>query len=238
MEEKIKLMKERFKQEGFTFTYEQERQFYSFYDKMIEKNKVMNLTSITEFDEVIDKHFLDSICLSRVIDFTQPLNVLDIGTGAGFPGIPLKIAYPDIQLTLMDSVNKKIVFLNEVIEAIGLTSVNTVHARAEELARNQYYREKFNLCVSRAVANLSTLLEYCLPFVQVGGKFVSYKSGEVEEEVKESKRACFLLGGKIKEVHKFDLKGNKRSFIVIEKMKATPKTYPRKAGTPSKLPLK
>ena len=205
---------------------------------MIEKNKVMNLTSITEFDEVIDKHFLDSISLNRVIDFTQPLEVLDIGTGAGFPGIPLKIAYPDIQLTLMDSVNKKIVYLNEVVEELGLTSVNTIHARAEELARNQLYREKFNLCVSRAVANLSTLLEYCLPFVQIGGKFVSYKSGEVEEEVKESKRACFLLGGKIKEIHKFDLKDNKRSFIVIEKIKTTPKTYPRKSGTPSKLPLK
>ena len=215
-----------------------ERQFYSFYNKMIEKNKVMNLTSITEFDEVIDKHFLDSISLNRVIDFTQPLEVLDIGTGAGFPGIPLKIAYPDIQLTLMDSVNKKIVYLNEVVEELGLTSVNTIHARAEELARNQLYREKFNLCVSRAVANLSTLLEYCLPFVQIGGKFVSYKSGEVEEEVKESKRACFLLGGKIKEIHKFDLKDNKRSFIVIEKIKTTPKTYPRKSGTPSKLPLK
>ncbi len=205
---------------------------------LIEKNKVMNLTSITEFDEVIDKHFLDSISLNRVIDFTQPLEVLDIGTGAGFPGIPLKIAYPDIQLTLMDSVNKKIVYLNEVVEELGLTSVNTIHARAEELARNQLYREKFNLCVSRAVANLSTLLEYCLPFVQIGGKFVSYKSGEVEEEVKESKRACFLLGGKIKEIHKFDLKDNKRSFIVIEKIKTTPKTYPRKSGTPSKLPLK
>ncbi len=238
MEEKINLMKKRFKHEGFTFTEKQERQFYSFYNKMIEKNKVMNLTSITEFDEVIDKHFLDSISLNRVIDFTQPLEVLDIGTGAGFPGIPLKIAYPDIQLTLMDSVNKKIVYLNEVVEELGLTSVNTIHARAEELARNQLYREKFNLCVSRAVANLSTLLEYCLPFVQIGGKFVSYKSGEVEEEVKESKRACFLLGGKIKEIHKFDLKDNKRSFIVIEKIKTTPKTYPRKAGTPSKLPLK
>ena len=116
--------------------------------------------------------------------------------------------------------------------------MNTIHARAEELARNQLYREKFNLCVSRAVANLSTLLEYCLPFVQIGGKFVSYKSGEVEEELKESKRACFLLGGKIKEIHKFDLKDNKRSFIVIEKIKTTPKTYPRKSGTPSKLPLK
>ena len=166
------------------------------------------------------------------------MKIIDLGTGAGFPGIPLKIAFPEIEITLVDSLNKRIHFIEEVIEELGLTSIYAVHARAEELARNSEYREKFNLCVSRAVANLSTLEEYCLPFVHIGGKFISYKSGEIEEEVQESKKACFLLGGKLKEVYKFDLEESKRSFVVVEKVKTTPKTYPRKAGTPSKMPLR
>ena len=238
MEEKINYMVKRFEEEGFTFSDLQKRQFYTFYEMLIEKNKVMNLTGITEFEEVVEKHFLDSISLHRVFDLHKPIQMIDVGTGAGFPSIPLKIAFPEIQVTLMDSTNKKILFLNEVIEELNLDLIEPIHARAEELAKNPAYREKFDLCVSRAVANLSTLEEYCLPFVHIGGKFVSYKSGEIDEEIKESKKACFLLGGKIKEVYKFDLKDNKRSFVVIEKVKTTPKTYPRKAGTPSKLPLK
>ena len=138
----------------------------------------------------------------------------------------------------MDSLNKRIRFIDEVIHELGLTGLTTIHSRAEDLARDQKYREKFDLCVSRAVANLCTLDEYCLPFVKKGGNFISYKSGDVDEEVKESKRACFLLGGKIKKVHKFDLEENKRSFVVMEKVKTTPKQYPRKAGAPSKEPLK
>lgn len=238
MEEKINYMVKRFEEEGFTFSDLQKRQFYTFYEMLIEKNKVMNLTGITEFEEVVEKHFLDSISLHRVFDLHKPIQMIDVGTGAGFPSIPLKIAFPEIQVTLMDSTNKKILFLNEVIEELNLDLIEPIHARAEELAKNPAYREKFDLCVSRAVANLSTLEEYCLPFVHIRGKFVSYKSGEIDEEIKESKKACFLLGGKIKEVYKFDLKDNKRSFVVIEKVKTTPKTYPRKAGTPSKLPLK
>lgn len=238
MKEKISYMSDKFEQAGFTFSDLQKRQFYTFYNMLIDKNKVMNLTGITEFTEVVEKHFLDSIYLNHVTDLDQPVKIIDLGTGAGFPGIPLKIAFPEIEITLVDSLNKRIHFIEEVIEELGLTSIYAVHARAEELARNSEYREKFDLCVSRAVANLSTLEEYCLPFVHIGGKFISYKSGEIEEEVKESKKACFLLGGKLKEVYKFDLEESKRSFVVVEKVKTTPKTYPRKAGTPSKMPLK
>lgn len=238
MKEKISYMSDKFEQAGFTFSDLQKRQFYTFYNMLIEKNKVMNLTGITEFTEVVEKHFLDSIYLNRVTDLDQPMKIIDLGTGAGFPGIPLKIAFPEIEITLVDSLNKRIHFIEEVIEELGLTSIYAVHARAEELARNSEYREKFDLCVSRAVANLSTLEEYCLPFVHIGGKFISYKSGEIEEEVQESKKACFLLGGKLKEVYKFDLQESKRSFVVVEKVKTTPKTYPRKAGTPSKMPLR
>ncbi len=238
MKEKISYMSDKFEQAGFTFSDLQKRQFYTFYNMLIDKNKVMNLTGITEFTEVVEKHFLDSIYLNHVTDLDQPVKIIDLGTGAGFPGIPLKIAFPEIEITLVDSLNKRIHFIEEVIEELGLTSIYAVHARAEELARNSEYREKFDLCVSRAVANLSTLEEYCLPFVHIGGKFISYKSGEIEEEVQESKKACFLLGGKLKEVYKFDLEESKRSFVVVEKVKTTPKTYPRKAGTPSKMPLK
>lgn len=238
MKEKISYMSDKFEQAGFTFSDLQKRQFYTFYNMLIDKNKVMNLTGITEFTEVVEKHFLDSIYLNHVTDLDQPVKIIDLGTGAGFPGIPLKIAFPEIEITLVDSLNKRIHFIEEVIEELGLTSIYAVHARAEELAQNSEYREKFDLCVSRAVANLSTLEEYCLPFVHIGGKFISYKSGEIEEEVQESKKACFLLGGKLKEVYKFDLEESKRSFVVVKKVKTTPKTYPRKAGTPSKMPLK
>ena len=231
-------LKARAEKEGISLTPKQLGQFELFYKMLIETNKSMNLTAITDEDEVIEKHFIDSLSCRRVVDMSQIRTCIDVGTGAGFPGIPLKIAFPEIEITLVDSLNKRIHFIEEVIEELGLTSIYAVHARAEELARNSEYREKFDLCVSRAVANLSTLEEYCLPFVHIGGKFISYKSGEIEEEVKESKKACFLLGGKLKEVYKFDLEESKRSFVVVEKVKTTPKTYPRKAGTPSKMPLK
>ena len=207
------------------------QQFIRYYEMLVEKNKVMNLTAITEFDEVIEKHFLDSLSLIKVV------SVMDMGTGAGFPGIPLKIAFPDLRMTLADSLNKRILFLQEVIEELGLKEIEALHARAEELGKNKEYREKFDLVVSRAVANLSSLEEYCIPFVKPGGTFISYKSGEIEEEVANAKNATFLLGGKIKEVYKFDLYEQKRSFVVIDKVKGTPKTYPRKAGTPTKTPL-
>ena len=216
---------------------EQVNQFIRYYEMLVEKNKVMNLTAITEFDEVIEKHFLDSLSLIKVYDLTKEVSVLDMGTGAGFPGIPLKIAFPGLKVTLVDSLNKRILFLQEVIDALQLKNIDALHARAEELGKNKSYREQFDLVVSRAVANLASLGEYCIPFVKMGGNFISYKSGEIEEEVKNAKNAVFLLGGKVKEVYKFDLYEQKRSFVVIDKVKGTPKTYPRKAGTPTKMPL-
>ena len=218
---------------------EQLQQFLTYYEMLVEKNKVMNLTAITEKEEVIDKHFIDSISLNKAMDVTKPLKILDLGTGAGFPGIPLKIAYPNLELTLLDSLNKRIKFLDEVIEALSLEGIVTIHGRAEDYAKQASYREQFGICVSRAVANLATLSEYCLPYVKEGGCFISYKSGSVEEELEQSKKAIFELGGKVKEVIAFTLPETdiERTFVVIEKVRKTPKKYPRKAGLPSKEPI-
>lgn len=220
-------------------------QFLIYYEMLVEKNKVMNLTAITEFDQVIEKHFLDSLSLVKIFDkdhisSKSMLRLLDLGTGAGFPGIPLKIAFPWLDVVLLDSLNKRILFLKDVLGELGLKKIDAVHGRAEEMARKKEYREKFNLCVSRAVANLASLSEYCIPFVKNGGLFVSYKSGEVEEEMDQSKNAIKLLGGTVRDVVKFQLPNSEmgRSLVVIEKVKTTPKPYPRRAGIPSKEPLK
>lgn len=222
---------------GIELSDEQLEQFLTYYEMLIEKNKVMNLTAITDFDEVLEKHFEDSLSLIQAVDLEKSQAVIDLGTGAGFPGIPLKIAFPNLQITLADSLNKRILFLDDVIRELGLTGIDTVHGRAEDIAKNSDYREKFDLCVSRAVANLSTLSEYCLPFVKIGGKFISYKAGECDEEVAASKSSIFLLGGKISDIKKFELGESGRAFVIIDKVSGTPKKYPRKAGTPSKDPL-
>lgn len=219
-------------------TNDQIDQFIDFYKLLIEKNKVMNLTAITGFEEVMEKHFLDSLSVTYVFHLNQPdLKVIDLGTGAGFPGIPLKIVFPDINILLVDSLNKRVQFLNEVISELGLKKINTLHARAEDIAKDWRYREQFNLCVSRAVANLSTLSEYCIPFVKENGYFISYKSGQIETEAEQAKKAVSRLGGELERIHKFDLYEQKRSFVLIRKVSATPKKYPRKAGIPSREPL-
>ena len=225
---------------GVTLTEEQKQQFDKFYELLVEWNKVMNLTGITEYEEVNEKHFVDSVSIVKAIDINKVETVIDIGTGAGFPGIPLKIAFPHLKIVLLDSLNKRINFLNTVIDELGLTDIRTIHGRAEDFAKQNEYREKFDLCVSRAVANLSTLSEYCIPYVSVGGMFVPYKSGEIDEEVEESKKAVRILGGKMVDVVKFQLPGTEigRSFVKIEKTQNTTKKYPRKAGLPAIEPLK
>lgn len=235
----LKKFDDTLKKWNLTLTEKQKNQFLIYYEMLIEKNRVMNLTAVTEFSEVVEKHFLDSISLCTIEDLSKKKSILDLGTGAGFPGIPLKIMFPELEITLADSLNKRILFLQEVIDTLKLKNIVTVHARAEELAKQKDFREAFDLCVSRAVANLSTLSEYCLPFVKIGGKFISYKSGEIVAEKENAKYAISLLGGELEKVYKFALDGTdlQRSFVVIDKVKKTPKAYPRKAGTPSKNPL-
>ena len=228
---------------SITLSGEQKQQFLTYYEYLVEKNKVMNLTAITEYEEVITKHFLDSLAVVKTSCFKSEKlagkRLIDIGTGAGFPGIPLKIAFPKLEILLLDSLNKRINFLNEVTEMLGLTKINTVHGRAEDYAKQKGYRESFDFCVSRAVANLSTLSEYCIPFVKPGGCFISYKSGSVDQELIQAEKAVKILGGQREEVVRFSLADTDmdRSFVVIRKAKPTPKKYPRKAGLPSKEPL-
>lgn len=222
---------------GIELTDSQLNAFETYYDMLIDRNKVMNLTAITEFDEVMDKHFLDSVYLFRSIKLEADYKLIDIGTGAGFPGIPLKIVFPELKITLLDSLNKRVGFLNDVIEELNLNDIEAIHGRAEDIARNKAYRTSYDIAVSRAVANLSTLSEYCLPFVKIGGKFVSYKSGDCADEVDNAKAAIHLLGGKINKIDEFSYSNNSRSFIVIDKVMNTSNKYPRKAGLPSKKPL-
>lgn len=220
-------------------TDDQKSQFDLYYELLIEWNRVMNLTGITDYDEVNLKHFTDSLTISRIIDMAQINTLIDVGTGAGFPGIPIKIAFPHIKVYLLDSLNKRIKFLNEVIKKLGLKNIYAFHGRAEDFAKDRQYREKFDVCVSRAVANLSTLSEYCIPFVKTGGYFVSYKGGDSDEEVIRSEKAITLLGGEIENTDRFFLPDTDmgRTLIKIRKRKSTPNRYPRKAGIPSKEPL-
>ena len=224
---------------GIALTDKQKQQFDKFYELLVEWNKVMNLTGITEYEEVNEKHFVDSLSIVKAIDMKSVKSVIDVGTGAGFPGIPLKIAFPHLKVVLLDSLNKRINFLNTVIAELGLTDIKTIHGRAEDYAKQTEYREKFDLCVSRAVANLSTLSEYCLPYVSIDGLFIPYKSGDIDEELENSKKAVKILGGKIENVVKFQLPGTEigRSFVKVRKIANTNKKYPRKAGLPAKEPL-
>ena len=228
---------------NIVLTEKQIKQFDQYYDLLVEWNSFMNLTAITEFDEVCQKHFLDSLSIVKAYPdhyFKEnTFQFIDIGTGAGFPSIPIKIVFPNLKFTLVDSLNKRIKFLNEVIDQLQLSDCTAVHGRAEDLAKNSSYREQYDFCVSRAVANLSTLCEYCMPYVKVGGRFVSYKSEKITEEALNAKHAIFVLGGKFERQVDFTLPDSDiyRNIYIIQKEKITPKKYPRKAGLPSKEPL-
>lgn len=216
---------------------EQVLQFYQYMQLLIEWNKKMNLTAIIEPHEIILKHFVDSLTMEKYLQ--EGATLVDVGTGAGFPGIPLKICRKDIKIVLVDSLNKRLNFLNEVIQKLKLDKIETVHSRAEELGRNKEYREKFDIATSRAVANLATLSEYLIPFVKKEGKCICMKGSNVEEELENSKKAIQILGGKIIKMDSFFLPQTeiKRNIIVIKKIERTPVKYPRKPGLPAKEPI-
>lgn len=228
---------QRLKEFNIKINDEQIKKFMNYMNLLLEWNEKINLTAITQPEEVKLKHFVDSLTVLKYINDDD--KVIDIGTGAGFPGIPLKIMKENTKITLLDSLNKRINFLNIVIETLNLRNIQAIHGRAEEIARNKLYREKYDVAISRAVANLSTLTEYMLPFVKVGGKCICMKGANVNEELERAQNAIKELGGEIKRVDNFYLSDNdnERNIIVIKKVKETNPKYPRKAGTPSKEPL-
>lgn len=221
---------------GVELTDEQCGQFEEYNKLLIEWNNKINLTRITEQQEVVTKHFVDSLTLLKYVDIPQGAKVIDVGTGAGFPGIPLKIARPDIELTLLDSLNKRLSFLGEVCNAIK-TEAELIHSRAEDGSKNEKYREKYDLAVSRAVARLNVLGEYCLPYVKVGGNFAAMKGPDLTEELNEAKAAVSILGGKIEAIHEFTLKESGRTIVEIGKARHTPKAYPRHGSKIKSKPL-
>lgn len=223
---------------GVRFSMEQTEQFFEYMELLIEWNEKINLTAIIEPEEIILKHFIDSITILKEIEKDSKL--VDVGTGAGFPGIPLSIMEPSLKITLVDSLNKRLIFLEEVINKLNLKNVELVHARAEEFGQNKQYREKFDIATSRAVANLSTLSEYLIPLVKINGKVLSMKASDAQEEINDAKKAIEILGGKIENVEEFNLPQSDigRTIITIRKEKQTPSKYPRKPGTPSKEPIK
>ena len=232
-----KLMKEKLKELNTDLSDIQLEQFYNYMNILIEWNKFMNLTGITEPEEVITKHFIDSLTVLDKVD--KSASVIDVGTGAGFPGIPIKIVLPNTKIVLLDSLNKRIKFLNEVIEKLGLKNIETIHGRAEEYGKNKNHREKYDIAIARAVAPLNILLEYLMPFAKVNGKCLCMKGSSSEEEIENSKNAIKVLGGKLVKTEDFYIPNTdmKRRIVQVNKVKETNNKYPRKAGTPAKEPL-
>lgn len=243
----INILNEYGKSIGLHFDDTQLSQFQRYYELLIEWNDKINLTTITEYNDVMLKHFIDSVSItfgkdtnliSRLVN-GESISVIDVGCGAGFPSLPLKIAFPNLKVTMLDSLNKRINFLNVVIDELGLKDITAVHGRAEDFAKPDKLRESFDICVSRAVANLSTLSEYCLPYVKVGGALVAYKAELAPDELDPGKKAIYILGGDIEKIYQFVLPDSDyhRSLCVVSKKKVTPKKFPRKAGLPSKEPI-
>ncbi|UAL47449.1 16S rRNA (guanine(527)-N(7))-methyltransferase RsmG [Sutcliffiella horikoshii] len=234
-EQFISLLEEK----GISLSSQQLSQFDTYYKLLVEWNEKMNLTAITDEEEVYLKHFYDSITASFYVDLNQELSLCDVGAGAGFPSIPLKICFPNLKVTIVDSLNKRITFLQNLANELDLKNVHFVHDRAETFGKNADYREKFDLVTARAVARLSVLSELCLPLVKEGGMFVPMKAAAASEELEKGKKALQILGGKLEKVHSFSLplEESERNILIIKKIKSTPKKYPRKPGTPNKQPL-
>lgn len=224
---------------GLKLTSNQLKAFNRYYDLLVEWNEKINLTAITEPREVAIKHIVDSLSCYQEDLFAGDISLIDVGTGAGFPGLPLKIFCPELKLTLLDSLNKRVKFLQLVVDELGLDNVEVIHARSEEVARNKKYREQFDLATARAVARLPIICEYCLPFVKQGGTFIALKGRQYEEEIQEAQKAFSVLGGKLVKSMPVELPEleDKRAVVYIKKEKATPKVYPRKAGTPERNPI-
>lgn len=237
LEEFTKIFNNYLEKLNLTLTEEQIEKFYNYMNLLIEWNKKINLTAIVEPKGIILKHFIDSLTIEKYIKKGE--NIIDVGTGAGFPGIPLKIAREDLKITLADSLNKRINFLNEVINKLNLKDIETIHTRAEELGKNKKYREKFDIATSRAVANMSTLSEYLIPFIKVKGRCICMKSSDIDTELENAKKAINILGCEIESKDKFNLPNSDlgRSVIILRKVKNTPSKFPRKAGTPAKEPI-
>ena len=231
----MKFFNKKLKENNITISDEQMNNFTLYMDNLIEWNKKINLTAIKEDKDIIVKHFIDSILIEREVVGDK---LIDIGSGAGFPGIPLKIVRDDLKVTLIDSVNKKVLFMQDSIEKLKLDNIVAIHCRAEEYAHNNQYRESFDVATSRAVANMCTLVEYMLPFVKVGGKCICMKGPNSEEEINDSKKAISLLGGEIERVEKYKIDDNDRCLVLIKKVKKTEQIYPRDQGKPLKSPLK
>lgn len=224
---------------GLSLTQEQAAQFEKYFKMLVKRNESVNLTAITDRDEVYEKHFLDSLSIVNAVDMHGVSSVIDIGTGAGFPGLPLKIMFPEIQIVLADALQKRVDFLNDVIAELGLSGITAVHARAEELGQNPDHREKYDMCVSRAVAALPLLCEYCLPLVRCGGIFAAYKAVSAKEELEAAANAIGILGGNAGKLFDMTIGPNElsRTIILIDKIKAAPQKYPRAAGKAKKKPL-
>lgn len=236
----MKLLIEALDDMGLSYDDDKLNKFRRYMELILEWNEKVNLTAITDRSEFVKRHYVDSVAICGAPQLKAAKSIIDVGTGAGFPGIPLAILYPEKRFLLMDSLNKRIRIIEEISREIGLQNVAFRHGRAEEMAQNKAYREQFDFCVSRAVANLAILSEYCLPFVKVGGWFAAYKTGKIEEELRESQRAITLLGGQLEENISLTIKGYDldHRLLLIKKVKNTLTKYPRKPGTPSKEPLK
>lgn len=232
------LIQKIFREAGRELDEEAAEKLAVYMEGILEYNEHVNLTSITDPEEFIRKHYLDSASISTLPEFQQAESVIDVGTGGGFPGVPLAILFPEKTFTVEDSLQKRIRVIQDLTERAGVENVRAVHARAEDLGKDPEYREQFDLCISRAVSRMSVLAEYCLPFVREGGWFIPYKGSDIEKELREGEKAVQVLGGKIERTEPAELEGMHHQFVIVKKVKHTPKKYPRKAGTPGKTPIR